>query len=596
MNLIRSTLVLLVCINVSFAQNANFSASNVPTELKFADVTFQFTDQTHTILAQEVAILGKNKDQRNENLRKLSLINSIIQPIVENSEIPEDFKFLSLFSKYQKSLQTSVLLEQGVYWCLDAEKAGEAGLVLDDILDERKHVSRATNGAVTILKRNYALYENWGTTLYSYMVAREVMQSLNISSKWQGETIALNSTRYSTLIQFLAFKYVTELEFNGYKPTDKKVYYEYKKASKKSLAAIATELRVNVNEISNANMWLKTGNVPEGDFTVMVPVTLAKLNELKNTAETRKTQVVKKEMDSGFPVLKANQGLAQGNGGTFYNINTLKGVQAELCDDFVNLSYKGDLHTKLFLKYNDLSKKDPTIIGQVYYLEEKRKKADIPFHIVRQEETMWDVSQRYGVKLGNLLKFNRMDANAKLQLGRVVYLQQIRPKEKQIEYIDVPKEDYSTPNEDDDVKIITETTTPRKTIPKTTSPVRKKQEPIEEEIPLETTNDEEVVPTRSAKNTSSTVDGRANPKARPTEPKTKPKETKSYSEELKDAIPERYANNANGKKYLVHEVRKGETLYRISKTYNVSLDQLYRLNNLKDNIIDIGDRIIVKKY
>ena len=44
-----------------------------------------------------------------------------------------------------------------------------------------------------------------------------------------------------------------------------------------------------------------------------------------------------------------------------------------------------------------------------------------------------------------------------------------------------------------------------------------------------------------------------------------------------------------------YTVVKGDTLYRISRTYGVTVDQLKRWNNLTDNIISIGQRLIVSR-
>ena len=44
-----------------------------------------------------------------------------------------------------------------------------------------------------------------------------------------------------------------------------------------------------------------------------------------------------------------------------------------------------------------------------------------------------------------------------------------------------------------------------------------------------------------------------------------------------------------------YTVVKGDTLYRISRTYGVTVEQLKRWNNLTDNIIGIGQRLIVSQ-
>jgi len=45
---------------------------------------------------------------------------------------------------------------------------------------------------------------------------------------------------------------------------------------------------------------------------------------------------------------------------------------------------------------------------------------------------------------------------------------------------------------------------------------------------------------------------------------------------------------------FTHEVRKGDTLYGISKRYDISVDELRRLNNLKDNMISIGQMLNIR--
>ena len=51
------------------------------------------------------------------------------------------------------------------------------------------------------------------------------------------------------------------------------------------------------------------------------------------------------------------------------------------------------------------------------------------------------------------------------------------------------------------------------------------------------------------------------------------------------------AYNSN---YTYHEVQKGDTLYSISKKYNLLVADLKQKNNLSENIISIGQRLIVK--
>ena len=44
---------------------------------------------------------------------------------------------------------------------------------------------------------------------------------------------------------------------------------------------------------------------------------------------------------------------------------------------------------------------------------------------------------------------------------------------------------------------------------------------------------------------------------------------------------------------IVYTVKKGDSLYSIAKKYNTSVDEIKRYNNIKTNILNIGDRITI---
>lgn len=52
----------------------------------------------------------------------------------------------------------------------------------------------------------------------------------------------------------------------------------------------------------------------------------------------------------------------------------------------------------------------------------------------------------------------------------------------------------------------------------------------------------------------------------------------------------------SGNKKQTYIVQKGETLYGISKQFNVSVDQLRRINNLEDNNLEVGQILIVSDW
>lgn len=97
---------------------------------------------------------------------------------------------------------------------------------------------------------------------------------------------------------------------------------------------------------------------------------------------------------------------------------TLSGDTPESLRDELNL-YKNEL-----FKYNDLFKGIELEPGQIIYLQPKRRKAAVgnEIHIVEDGQTMYDISQKYGVKLKHLYRYNRMMEGEQPIEGSKVYL------------------------------------------------------------------------------------------------------------------------------------------------------------------------------
>ncbi len=73
------------------------------------------------------------------------------------------------------------------------------------------------------------------------------------------------------------------------------------------------------------------------------------------------------------------------------------------------------------LRYNDLPADYMLRPGDIVYLEKKRKKADREFrkipHAVEAGESMYSISQRYGIRLANLYKMNHLSPDYEPQVG-----------------------------------------------------------------------------------------------------------------------------------------------------------------------------------
>ncbi len=77
--------------------------------------------------------------------------------------------------------------------------------------------------------------------------------------------------------------------------------------------------------------------------------------------------------------------------------------------------------------WNDLPKDSRLQEGQVIYIQPKRNRSKSEeVGIAQAGESLWDISQRYGVKLKRLAKYNHMEPTDTLQPGQKVWLRKPR--------------------------------------------------------------------------------------------------------------------------------------------------------------------------
>ena len=70
-------------------------------------------------------------------------------------------------------------------------------------------------------------------------------------------------------------------------------------------------------------------------------------------------------------------------------------------------------------RYNDIDRKFTPESGSVIYLEKKKNKADKIYetHVVRPEDSLWSISQLYGVRMKSIIRRNNLSADNPLVVG-----------------------------------------------------------------------------------------------------------------------------------------------------------------------------------
>ena len=102
--------------------------------------------------------------------------------------------------------------------------------------------------------------------------------------------------------------------------------------------------------------------------------------------------------------------------------NNIKYIKVKSEDTFYKISKEFGMHLGQIYKYNDLSDNNFIKEGDIIYLQPKRKKAKVGSHKVKENETLQDISQLYGIKLKSIYKKNKLDLDTILQQDQILKL------------------------------------------------------------------------------------------------------------------------------------------------------------------------------
>lgn len=163
---------------------------------------------------------------------------------------------------------------------------------------------------------------------------------------------------------------------------------------------------------------------------------------------------------------------------------------------------------KHLLEFNDLLEPDDIVRkDQLIFLQRKRRQGANAFHVVRREETLYDIAQEEAIRLESLLTYNNLQGNEIPVAGQRLYLQ------------------------------------------------RDAAQHAEEEV----------------------------------------RDTGTITSIVKADSPEHRINTSSPLRLVKHIVQQKETLFGISRKYEVDIDQIRVWNRLQDNAIRSGQELLIYK-
>ena len=576
--MLRIIFVSVFSVTTLLVNAQTFTKPSVPDVIDFAGMKLELTASTKRKIEADITMIYSSGKFLQQKIDRANLYFPIIEHVFHQEGFPEEFKYLAL---QESSLVSDAVSSSNAvgFWQFKKETAIEVGMTVNSNVDERKHISYASKGAATYIKKNNLLLNNWVYALLSYNVGpggvKTHVKAKNVGAK----NMIIDDDIHWYIIRFLAYK-IAYQDLIGKAIHPNFVLIEYKGIKDKSLQDISKQSKIDFELLKEYNKWCTNGHVPnDKEYIVIVPkghdsnpVINDKPIETSPTVVTQNSTEDIVSLPKLFPDIRTFTDSL--NIPVFVSINKVRAIRARNGDDINALIIKTGLSKASFMYFNELKGFENVTAGDFYYLQLKRSKALVAYHTVENGETIHSIAQKYAITITSIKKHNRLAKNEHLQENRIVWLRSTRPKTVTVEYKAVLKHIVKEIKPKTEIKIV-----------------------VIENVPAETTHNLSSTPVTvdaiyHLVKSGETVFGISRMYGIDSDSIRTWNQLSGYSIQLNQKLIVGYKSNES--KEVLYVVKSGDTVYKISKQYNATVDDIKKWNNLPDYNLTLGQQLKIK--
>jgi len=191
-------------------EHYNIYSFSPPTQINFAGHAVPLTEpEVNERLDREIHANTYFHSNTILYFKKANRWFPVIEPILKNNNIPDDFKYLALI---ESGLQ-NVVSPAGAtgYWQFLESTGKEFGLEINDEVDERYHLEKSTEAACRYLNEAYSIYNDWALVAASYNTGMSRISSeLERQKASNYYDLLLNSETGRYVFRIMAVKQIFE--------------------------------------------------------------------------------------------------------------------------------------------------------------------------------------------------------------------------------------------------------------------------------------------------------------------------------------------------------------------------------------------------
>jgi len=618
---------------VFFTANLFAQSPQVPNKMQIGGITLVIKDDARKEIQKDVDALTQSPRYFNIKVERAKTYFPIIEKVFKEERVPDEIKYLVLQESALIADAVSVSNAVG-FWQFKDFTAIEMGLRVDNEIDERLNIASSSRAAAGYLKKNNYYFNNWIYAVQAYQMGAGGALKVVDEKYFGAKQMDIDGKTYWYVKKFIAHVVAFEGALKG-KPQVEVAAIEYK--DKSNISQLAKDLKIDEAELREFNKWVKKDIIPgDKSYTLILPSGRYDFETASSLASTTAAAKASPTAEAVKASERSNTGTAKAE---IIYVNGLPAIKGLSNESVSALASRANIDLAKFLRYNDLSINNKIDANQVYYLKAKKRHApQAAYHAVEANDKLWQISQDYAIRLDRLKKLNQVYNDKSLQTGMTLWLTANKDKSN------------TKVNPEDVMQLEKETfnwaLTPGEFEGSIKQDSHKQMEGKPNEINATYTNQKEIEVTKIQPNSNQEIESRSNiladkesinEKALDPVSYTKIKEndppiivakdhlvkqgenlysiSRLYNIPVQDIAawnklenaavlkpgqlllltrPEKLDVQSNpSEKYIYHEVKSTDTLYSISRNYEVTIKELMEWNNKKDFNLTVGEKLRV---
>ncbi len=257
-------------------------AFTLPDNVTFAGERMPLENfDTRESLEREILISAYRHSSTIMIIKRANRYMPIIEKILEKNNIPDDFKYLvAAESEFTNAVSPA---KATGFWQIMANTGIEAGMEINNVVDERYDIEKSTQFACDFFRKSYEKYGNWTLAAASYNGGRAALDeqiSIQKEKNYYDLLLAEETARY--IFRVVAYKLIiNDPQKYGFNIKKEDLYPELNYKVVKidtaiaDISAFAKNYGTNYKLIKFLNPWLRKpffSPQPGKTYTIKLPV------------------------------------------------------------------------------------------------------------------------------------------------------------------------------------------------------------------------------------------------------------------------------------------------------------------------------------